>query len=133
MEWRRESAAKKQARGLFTEIPFRGFTGWICIYDEDISDPIFTCVSRFVQYSDLNETYPIDLTASEQSDQPELYGYSLENGNWVCGDLEEEEESTGIYSHKDSGTCTAWLPNSYGFRDIPSIYRFSPDDNYQYK
>ena len=68
MEWRRESAAKKQARGLFTEIPFRGFTGWICIYDEDISDPIFTCVSRFVQYSDLNETYPIDLTVSEQSD-----------------------------------------------------------------
>ena len=35
MNWLRVDSVKKQARGLFTEIPFRGFTGWICIYDTE--------------------------------------------------------------------------------------------------
>ena len=35
MNWLRVDSVQKQARGLFTEIPFRGFTGWICIYDTE--------------------------------------------------------------------------------------------------
>ena len=136
MEWRRVSSVEKQARGLFTEIPFRGFTGWICIYDKDSypddpeTEPIFQCVSRFVEYPDLNINYPIDLTVLQWYDQPDLYGSTLDNGNWVCGDLTETEEATTGFTHKDGATCTAWLPNSYGYKDYPSMYRFSPDDNY---
>ena len=74
--------------------------------------------------------YPIDLTVLQWFDQPDLYGSTLDNGNWVCGDLTETEEATGDFSHKDGATCTAWLPNSYGYKDYPSMYRFSPDDNY---
>ena len=38
-----------EARGLFTEVPGKGYSGWICyIEDNNFKDPIYSCESRFI-------------------------------------------------------------------------------------
>ena len=80
MSWRRVDGADAQSRGLFTEIPFRGYTGWLCNYpiplylvEEELSaandiieiiDAIevvnnsLACVSRFVDLSSFDSENP---------------------------------------------------------------------------
>ena len=124
MSWSRDGSSELESRGVFTEIPFRGYTGWLCNYDENASENN-TCVSRFVDLSYFNPDDPHDLTVVENSDLPLLYGVSYENGNWRCG---LEESGNDI-----TATCTSWLPIEYGLLDFPAIYRFTIEDGYEYK
>ena len=117
MKWTTTSGAKLESRGVFTEIPFRGYSGWLCNYD-DSTTPRFACVSRFVDSSEFNVAFPPDLTAERPSDRPDMYGVSYDNGNWVC-----DVQSSGA---DNTATCTTWLPGARGIRDYPALYRWEP-------
>ena len=97
MSWTRVSGAKLESRGIFTEIPFRGYSGWLCNYN-DANTPKYACVSRFVDSSDFNELFPPDLTVERPADRPDLYGVSYDEGTWVC-----DVQSSGL---EDTATCT---------------------------
>ena len=45
VSWTRPSSFTDLARGIFTEIPYRGYVGWVCVYVDDTS---YKCHSRFV-------------------------------------------------------------------------------------
>ena len=124
IEWTACSSCQIEARGVFTEIPFRGLSGWVCKYDSTAT-PVYSCVSRFVDSADFHEAFPPDFTIEEPSDRPDKYGVSYDNGNWVCN---VETESTTA-----KATCTSWLPGARGIRDYPALYRYEPEDAYKYQ
>ena len=107
-----------ESKGLFFKIPHRGYTGWICTHYFDNRFDV-ECVSRFISTSDFYAFLDDELTAPQDSDDPETNGVSLENGNWVCG-------TPSYDSARDELTveCTAWLPAESVTSSEPAIYRF---------
>ena len=72
MSWTRASGTKPFSRGVLTEIPFRGYGGWVCNFDSS-KTPNYSCVSRFVDASELDLAYPPNLATEQPSDRPDLY------------------------------------------------------------
>ena len=95
------------------------------------SDPI-PCVSRFISTSDFYAGVNSDLEAARESDDPETYGLSLENGNWACGTPNysaETELSTSLLTVE----CTSWMPAEKNNLTEPAIYRFEAGTSYKVK
>ena len=111
MKWRRNkssSSTKHEWNGLFTEIPHRGYTGWICgresPLDGETTSCTDCCVSRFVSFTDFILDDAIDLVyPPRESDEPEKYGYSYDNANWSCfyESIEEDVLPADGFDHTD--------------------------------
>ena len=118
-----------ESRGVFTEIPFRGYSGWLCTYNKSrSSEEKWRCVSRFVDLSELDEDFPPDLTVERKADRPDMYGVSYDQGNWRCN-----VNYDGKYENEITATCTSWLPGARGIRDYPALYRYEPEDGLEYQ
>lgn len=113
---------------MFFRIPTVGYTGWVCTtQDGATSSTVDTnCVSRFVSLSDQLGNEADDLTDFRQSDDPETYGQSFENGNWICNPTFEDLST----EFKVQTECSAWLPSEGNDVNNPSIYRFQKGQSY---
>ena len=58
--WNGPDFTTKYARGIFTLIPDRGYTGWLCTYTNTTTS--FKCVSRFISLLDFDPNNAPDLT-----------------------------------------------------------------------
>jgi hypothetical protein len=72
MGWiKAQDTTVKFTRGLFTEIPRRGYVGWICSWTGDTvnfkADGVYVCISKFISLTDFSSTRPPDL---EQAKPP---------------------------------------------------------------
>ena len=61
MGWiKTQDTTVKFTRGLFTEIPRRGYVGWVCTWTGDSvnlkADGVYACASRFIALTDFSES-----------------------------------------------------------------------------
>ena len=68
-----------------------------------------------------------DLAEPRPSDDQENNGFSVENGNWMCGTNFEKKETLNTVE------CTMWLPSPEKTLTNPSIYRFESGKSYNVK
>ena len=126
------------SRGLFYEIPVRGFTGWVCTTKYGpmttpkaplLPQPtvVTVCNSRFIPGTDYLANLGDDLAEPRPSDDQEKNGFSVENGNWICGTKFDSKET------QNTVECTEWLPNPQDSSTNPSIYRFKSGKSYNVK
>lgn len=159
IKWPRPTDFTTITRGMFTEIPYRGYGGWVCsIYNcVDCSQIITTttttdddgvetqtdtttyesyyayeCLSRFITLEDLNFVFSDtmpDLTLSTTDDNSK-YQYQGDNGVWQCNVTSAVVQSdTEDDVTWDTAVCTAELPRENG-KDYVPLFRFVKEDSY---
>lgn len=141
----------KFTRGLFTEIPRKGYVGWVCSWTGDsvnqnvVPKPttgatgVYVCASKFISLDDMLLGVPDFELAKPASNYVSIYRNDLEeleNGNFYC-----QVEKNVAYSYiikyssglsdtvtvaKDYATCTSWLPVENTAFQYPFLYRWKP-------
>ena len=92
MGWiKAQDTTVKFTRGIFTEIPRRGYVGWVCSWTGDSvsnkADGVYVCQSKFISLTNFSASQPPDF---EQAKPPSVVYdtktdlQELQNGNFSC-------------------------------------------------
>ena len=112
MAWYRLNKAG-DARGLFTEIPSKGYSGWVCYLKEDAFEgqaPNYDCQSKFIATFELNRLQAPDLRNNT----------SYPGGGWFCDVVHKDQYSI------DKAMCRCPLPVEQEEYPSADVFRWSP-------